>query len=51
MIDESFKELLEKVDEDLKNGRAKIYFRPDAEETEDENLSRANPVSNLRREI
>lgn len=47
MIDESFKELLEKVDEDLKNGRAEIFFRPGAEEKEDENLSRVNPAPDL----
>lgn len=42
MIDESYKDLLDKVEEDLKCGDAKIFWRPGMGIETDENLSRTN---------
>ncbi len=51
MIDESFKGLIEKVETDLENGEAEIYWRPEVEEKDNENLSRVDSVPYVRREI
>lgn len=51
MIDESFKGLIEKVEKDLESGEAEIYWRPSAEEKDNENVSRINSTSDIRREI
>lgn len=51
MIDESFKDLLDKVEKDLESGEAKIYWRPGVEERNHENLSRTDSTPYIRREI
>lgn len=47
MIDESYKELLDKVEEDLKCGNAKIFWRPGTDIESDENLSRTDSAPDV----